>query len=58
MLEIEELRRRLEVEELVEGADGATVQTNQRSGRKSHRGEEFVLSIIHFKNGFICVLSL
>lgn len=28
-----------------EGPDGESVQTNQRSGRKSRRGDEFILSL-------------
>lgn len=28
-----------------EGADGTTVQTHQRLGRKSHRGNEFIVSL-------------
>lgn len=28
-----------------EGADGTTVQTSQRPGRKSHRGDEFTMSL-------------
>lgn len=49
---LEGSRGQKEVEELTEGdgrhkegGEGTTVQTHQRPGRKSHRGDEFFVSL-------------